>query len=677
MSLRRPPAAVVAIALAVCASSLRAGVAIDLRYPREVFRVADVTEFVTNEPVLRVVGDVASDGVPWALRVTAPAGIPDLAGGHPTLTEVTFDLGAQAAVTDVLFTPVIERDQGSIRSFGVREFLLSGSPDGGAYGLETRVASGSGVGSVDGRATVALSPPLEARFVRLRWLSGWQRGEDGTPDVRLEDIRFVTQASSSVSAPVSEFAALVMNPTEMQPFAYDVLLHEGRNRVVLEVVEIGAAAGDATSFDSATVAVTLLPELPLSTDTADGEPTVLSDGASLAVTVPAGAAPETLRGLGLTRLNPTDMPVATYSANTDIDASYPPILAYEFSGWFQEPFQAVSTAALPGQPPSLAVDGRLEYPSTWVSNLAPFPIRWRVDLREEANVARVVIHPRVEDGMSFGPQRATVLFSLDNDVFTYAGEQEEFPDGVGTIAISNRTPARWVELVIEEGKQANDIQINEIEFFTATGSRVLAQVTADEVSFQAPVVVNARYFADDVAAANAPPSAPIGAFLWNAGALEWQWTRSTVTEAEQLNPAAQAGGGGLLAFDVNSLSKLALFVRSDAAEDTAIVAAWSFNPFSPNGDGIADTTRLSIRLGRHVGDADSEVTVRITDLRGMLVATPADGIVTTSSAVAIDWDGRDRNGRAVPIGAYIYEARVRRFGAGAPEVANGIIAVAK
>ncbi|MBT7100700.1 hypothetical protein HN937_25215, partial [Candidatus Poribacteria bacterium] len=369
--------------------------------------------------------------------------------------------------------------------------------------------------------------------------------------------------------------------------------------------------------------------------------------------------------------------LATYRSNVDIDPSYPPILAYGFSGRFQEPFQAVSTAALPGQPPSLAVDGRFDWPSTWVSNLAPFPIKWRVDLREEAEVARVVVHPRIEDGVSFGPQRASVLFSRDNDVFTLAGELEEFPDGVATIDIDNPSPARWVELVIDEGRQANDIQINEIEFFTAAGSRVLAQATTDAVAFRRPVVVNARYFDDDVAVAQAPTDAPIGAFLWNAGALEWQYTRATVTEARLLNPAAQAGGGGLFAFDVNSLSKLALFVRSDAAEDEAIVAAWSFNPFSPNGDGIADTTRLSIRLGRHVGDADSEVTVRITDLRGMLVATPADGIVTTSSAVTIDWDGRDRNGRAVPIGAYIYEARVRRFGAGAPDVANGIIAVAK
>ena len=130
--------------------------------------------------------------------------------------------------------------------------------------------------------------------------------------------------------------------------------------------------------------------------------------------------------------------------------------------------------------------------------------------------------------------------------------------------------------------------------------------------------------------------------------------------------------------DANALSKLAVFVRSDSSDDRGVVAEWSFNPFSPNGDGIADTTRLSIRLAGDPGGAGSEVSVHIYSLAGMLIASPADGAFTTSGAVTVDWDGRDRNGRAVPIGAYIYEARVRRFAAGTtPVVANGIIAVAK
>ena len=187
-----------------------------------------------------------------------------------------------------------------------------------------------------------------------------------------------------------------------------------------------------------------------------------------------------------------------------------------------------------------------------------------------------------------------------------------------------------------------------------------------------------RYFDADLTAAGAPLDAPVGVFLWNPAAREWQWTRAAATEAQRLNPGARAGGGGLFALDANALSKLAVFVRSDSSDDRGVVAEWSFNPFSPNGDGIADTTRLSIRLAGDPGGAGSEVSVHIYSLAGMLIASPADGAFTTSGAVTVDWDGRDRNGRAVPIGAYIYEARVRRFAAGTtPVVANGIIAVAK
>ncbi len=677
MDARRSPAALLAVAL-VCAVPASADVSIELRYPRELFRVGSVTEFVTNDSVLRVEGEIVSDGAPWTLTVSAPAGVPSLLVGWPPPSEVTLRLPDISALTGIVFTPVIEREQGSVRSYGVRDFLLSTSVDGETYTADTPLASGSGVGSPDGRATVKLAAAVQARFVRLRWLSGWQRAEDGASDVRLDGIHLATERSPLVAAPVVQFAVAVATPAGADAFAYDLALHEGRNRLSLEVVEDGAAGGAPTGSDSATIAATLLTELPTSVDAEDGEVARLSDGASLTVGLPPGAAPETLRGISLQRLDPTDVSIGSYRANALIDRAYPPVLAYEFTGRFQEPFAAVSTASLPGQPPSLAVDGRFEFPSTWVTNLAPFPIKWRVDLREEAEVARVVVHPRVDDGKSFGPQRASVFFSRDNDVFTFAGELAEFPDGEGTIETDAQMPARWVELVIEEGKQANNIQINEIEFYAASGTRVLAQVEADTLSFRQPVEVNARYFEQDLAAVGAPVDAPVGAFMWNPSAAEWQWTRAAHAPALTLGPAARAGGGGLFAFDTNALSAFAVFVLEDEHDSGDIVAAWSFNPFSPNGDGVADTTRLSIRLTGGAAGAESEVSVRIYDTVGRLIATPADGFTSAASAITIDWDGRDRNGRTVSIGPYVYEARVRRLdGSSPPLVANGLLAVAK
>jgi hypothetical protein len=677
MTARRMLAAAV-LASCLCAFTARADVAIEMRYPRELFRVASVTEFVTNDEVLRLEGAVISDGAPWTLTVSAPAGVPNLSAGSPAFSEATLDLTRTMMLTGVVFAPVIVREQGAFRSYGVREFLLSTSLDGGAYTAEVTLASGSGVGSPDGRATVSLGEPREARYVRLRWLSGWQRAAAGAFDVRLQRIHLATQESPLVAAPIVQFATAQAAPAEAVTFSYDVLLHEGRNRVSLQVIEDGPAGGDVGGSDSATIAATLLPELPTSVDADDGEATRLSDGASLTVSVPPGAAPETLRGISLARVPPEDVPPSSYRANAAIDSAYPPVLAYEFSGRLQEPFAAVSTASLPGQPPSLAVDGRFEFPSTWVTNLAPFPIRWRVDLRQESDVARVVVHPRVDEGVSFGPQRASVLFSRDNDAFVFAGELVEFPDGPATIEIENPGLARWVELVIDEGKQANNIQINEIEFFASSGARVLAQVEADTLSFREPVAVHARYFAQDLAAVGAPADAHVGAFMWSPSAGEWQWTRATHAAAHTLNPAARAGGGGLFAFDTNALSALAVFVLADERDSAEIVAAWTFNPFSPNGDGVADTTRLSIRLTGGAVGAESEISVRIYDTVGRLIATPADGFTSAATAIAIDWDGRDRNGRTVSIGAYVYEARVRRLdGSAPPLVANGLLAVAK
>ena len=429
-------------------------VAIELRYPRELFRVGSVTEFVTNDSVLHVEGDILSNGGPWTLTVLTPYGLPSLSAGSPALTEVTLDLGGEAMLTAVVFTPVIRRDEGSVRSYGVREFLLATALEEGSYTPELALASGSGVGSVDGRAVTRLDEARVARYVRLRWVSGWQRGADGASDVRLESVHLATDASPLAAARVVRFAAASRAPVGVVPFAYDLLLQKGRNEVSFQVVEDGADGADLGRSDTAMIVAELLTELPTA---ADAPVTFLSDGASLSVGVPPGAAPETLRGISLRRLDPTAVAPVEYRSNADIDSAYLPVLAYEFSGRFQKPFSAKSTASLPGQPASLAVDGRLEVPSTWMTNLAPFPITWSVNLRGKFDVASVVVHPRVEDGVSFGPQRASVFLGGAEDEFIFAGELADFPDGQATIELEAPMLATWVHLVIDEGKHTGKL----------------------------------------------------------------------------------------------------------------------------------------------------------------------------------------------------------------------------
>jgi hypothetical protein len=82
------------------------------------------------------------------------------------------------------------------------------------------------------------------------------------------------------------------------------------------------------------------------------------------------------------------------------------------------------------------------------------------------------------------------------------------------------------------------------------------------------------------------------------------------------------------------------------------------NPFSPNGDGLYDETRIGFFLSR---DADW-VTVEIYDMSGEEVRTIRwqQGLTTTGrTAFEIVWDGADDNGKPVPYGIYIARVEVR------------------
>jgi len=82
------------------------------------------------------------------------------------------------------------------------------------------------------------------------------------------------------------------------------------------------------------------------------------------------------------------------------------------------------------------------------------------------------------------------------------------------------------------------------------------------------------------------------------------------------------------------------------------------NPFSPNGDGLYDETRISFYLSR---EADW-VTVEIYDITGEAVRTIKwqQGLaVTGRNASEILWDGTDDRGRLVPYGIYVARLEVR------------------
>jgi subtilase family serine protease/flagellar hook assembly protein FlgD len=69
--------------------------------------------------------------------------------------------------------------------------------------------------------------------------------------------------------------------------------------------------------------------------------------------------------------------------------------------------------------------------------------------------------------------------------------------------------------------------------------------------------------------------------------------------------------------------------------------------FSPNGDGIKDTTDLFFRL-----DAPSRVNVSMVNKRGVAVKTFSGGELDNTAGTTLTWDGKDDNGAVVADGEY-------------------------
>lgn len=88
--------------------------------------------------------------------------------------------------------------------------------------------------------------------------------------------------------------------------------------------------------------------------------------------------------------------------------------------------------------------------------------------------------------------------------------------------------------------------------------------------------------------------------------------------------------------------KLLLNVRADP------------RPFSPNGDGVNDVTRIQYDLSRLSGTAPLQV--KIFDLGGRLVRSFAEE--RDGGSFAVEWDGRDAAGALLPPGIYLYQVKL-------------------
>jgi len=118
-------------------------------------------------------------------------------------------------------------------------------------------------------------------------------------------------------------------------------------------------------------------------------------------------------------------------------------------------------------------------------------------------------------------------------------------------------------------------------------------------------------------------------------------------------------------------------VTTDVPERLLVDVAAVPNPFTPNGDGINDKTRFNFFLSNL--NVARPLTIKIYDMTGRLVRNLLDANSIASAYVlgnAIEWDGRDNDGKIVRPGIYIYQINVGSDASGYGEVVSKTVVVA-
>jgi gliding motility-associated-like protein len=245
-----------------------------------------------------------------------------------------------------------------------------------------------------------------------------------------------------------------------------------------------------------------------------------------------------------------------------------------------------------------------------------------------------------------------VLVSDDNNNYYEAAARDECNDKTTEIELPAMPTARYVQMLIEEGKQGNNIQINEVEFRDDEGTRIVSYVQLASATLARPAELTLLYDDFDLTDAGVKREENLAIFSWNEGMQEWTMIGG---EVDLVN--------NWLTVNLNHLSTFAIFEASSPLGEVR----WSYNPFSPNGDGIADTTTIVINFHEESGE---QARVEIFDYTGKLIRTLVHE-ETQTGHISIVWDGRDENDEMVSIGPYIYQVRIGK------EIRNGVLVVAR
>lgn len=157
--------------------------------------------------------------------------------------------------------------------------------------------------------------------------------------------------------------------------------------------------------------------------------------------------------------------------------------------------------------------------------------------------------------------------------------------------------------------------------------------------FQKPVTIEIPYTSADLAASGLSDSKNIKLYFYNTAHLAYERIGGTLASNK-------------VSARVNDLSLYMLVDdQSKSAFDLTNIFV-SPNPFSPNGNGWNDSAFIN-----YTTTIDTNITIKIYDVRGVLVRRLMNGETVSGGQNKAEWDGRDDFGRIVKTGIYVYQLK--------------------
>ncbi len=630
------------------------------------------SNFVTSNQVLHLQAKIFSTEPSLVIAsVNTPAGIQGLGRLNHSIQAIEVNLGQPLKIRGLLIQPVLR----PYESLGPRTVAVSFSSNGQTYTPPLTLFAPATLDPDLRRVLIDLPNQVTTQYIQLEMVEGWQKERIAIQAFELQNHQGqVVQASLKKLSVLldTSYQNIPAVANEKLPSAIldlNLMLQNGENQITVSVrlpngtnqkIDGANPRSESTIYQEETVQLYYLAELNPS-DSLDGYFT-LSDGAKAEIHLPSDALGPKVKKLQFSPVPVGQISRLTYLSNPRIAEETGPVVAYRFEALRQESLVATATSQLPYQPASLAVDGVRKPPSTWMSRLTPLPISLTIDLAQKQPIGRLIIYSSIVDGKSFGPKSCVIHLSDDNVNFVKVLIFDDFDDRRTIINFPTRPKAQFVRLEIVESRQVNNVQIDEIEFFDTSDTPITTFSIEKHLILHQPAQLQLSYHIEDLILANVTQPENLRLFTWEASAEEWQVVGGVVDTISQT-----------VQIQLNYIATFALFETVEFKTGFA----WSFNPFSPDGDGIADTTRLMLTTPNrdpsspNIGRRSEKLVVEIFDINNKLIRTLIDHSIIDTEAISIEWDGKNLSGSKVDIGVYIYQIRLGGY------QDSGIIAVGR